>query len=116
MSLIVLCAAGLAFALISYYRATSATVLPEDSTQFAQAINTLKATGVVRRFNPRERLLIVNPDKWNALSKTEKMGIVTRIARQCADESEDRTWGLTVEDAESRSIVAEIGAEGLSVQ
>ncbi len=116
LSLIVLCAAGLLYVLYGYYRVTRTTVLPEDGAQVTQAVDRLKATGIVRRLDPRGRLMVVNPDKWSSLTANEKIGIVTRVARQCADQTGDRTWALTVVDGETHSIVAELGTEGLRIQ
>jgi hypothetical protein len=108
------CIAGFAYVGYYYYDITNRASLPEDLTQVDDTITKWQVDGLVSRFSASEAKLTVNRDRWSKLSRPERVGIVTQLARYCAHEG--LTWKFKVVEDRSLAVVAEVGAKGLVVQ
>jgi hypothetical protein len=111
-----LCFVGFAYLFYDYFNIVNHTTLPENFAQVDQTMQQWQATGLVYRFDPAQRRLVVNEDKWNSMSKVEKIGIVTQLARYCAEPRKEPSWAFEVVGNRTSSIVGELGSRGLVIQ
>lgn len=109
------CMMGFSYLVYDYFSIVNHVALPEDLSQVNQTINGWKLNGLVNSFDPSKERLVVYEDKWNKLSKGEKIGIVTQLARYCAEEKQAGAWKFEVVGNRTSSVVGVLGSRGLVI-
>lgn len=110
------CVIGFSYLIYDYFNIVNHTALPEDFAQIDQTISSWKANGLVANFEPAKAKLVVNEDKWNKMTRQEKVGVVTQLARYCATGKREPTWAFEVVGSRTSSVVGELGTKGLVIQ
>jgi hypothetical protein len=116
VGLFAFCFVGFSLVFYHYIDIVNRSSLPEELAQVEDTVEEWRTSGLVERFDASQARLIVNDDRWKAMRKEEKLGIVTQLARFCADASKKETWKLQVVESKSLAVVGEIGDRGLVVQ
>ncbi len=111
-----ICLIGFSYLVYDYYRIINRTALPEDLGHVDQTISSWQANGLVSEFEPAKAKMVVDEDKWNKMTKEEKIGIVTQLARYCASEKSEPMWSFEVVGSRTASVVGELGSKGLVIQ
>jgi hypothetical protein len=109
------CIFGFSYLLYDYFNIVNRTSLPEDLSAVSQTINGWKSNGLVTSFDPSQDKIVVREDRWDTLSKREKIGIVTQLARYCAEENKSVPWKVRVIGNQTSSVVGELGERGLVI-
>ncbi len=110
------CLLGFSYLVYDYFSIVNHTALPEDLGKVDQTIQTWEATGLVSNFEPAKAKLVVDEDKWNKMTKAEKVGVVTQLARYCASRKSEPMWSFEVVGSRTSSVVGELGTKGLIIQ
>jgi len=110
------CLLGFSYLVYDYFAIVNRTALPEDFAQVDQTINSWQANGLVANFEPAKAKMVVDEDKWNRMTREEKIGVVTQLARYCATGKREPTWAFEVIGSRSSSVIGELGTKGLVVQ
>jgi hypothetical protein len=116
VGLFAFCIAGFSLIFYHYFDIINRASLPEDLAQVENTVEDWRTSGLVERFDATKATLVVNDDRWKAMRKEEKLGIVTQLARFCADASKKESWKLQVVESKSLAVVGELGDRGLVVQ
>lgn len=116
IALFVVCMGGFSYIFYDYFNIVNRTTIPEDLGQVNQTITGWQSNGLIASFDVTQAKLVVNEDKWNGMTKAEKVGIVTQLARYCADSKKQDLWRFEVVGNRSSSVVGELGARGLMIQ
>jgi hypothetical protein len=58
----------------------------------------------------------VNEAQWNERPREEKVGIITQLARYCAERNKEDVWTLKVVSGGTASTLGELGRNGLIVR
>lgn len=116
VGLFAFCIVGFSLVFYHYFDIVNRSSLPEDLAQVENTVEDWRSSGLVERFDPSQAKLVVNEVRWKAMKKEEKLGIVTQLARFCADASKKETWKLQVVESKSFAVVGELGDRGLVVQ
>jgi hypothetical protein len=74
-----------------------------------------KASGLVHSFDAMRATLVVNEGEWETKNRPEKIGIITQLARYCADKNNSQSWGLTVKGRSTSATLGEMGPKGILV-
>jgi hypothetical protein len=115
VALFSVCIIGFSYLFYDYFQITNRVTLPEDFSQINRTVDGLRSNGLVDRLDVRGNKLVVDEQKWSGISKAEKVGIVTQLARYCADGQKSDNWLLVVEGNRSHSVVGELGSRGLVI-
>ena len=115
IALFSVCIIGFSYLVYDYFTIVNHAAIPEDFAQVDQTINGWKSNGLVSSFDPSKEQLVVNEEKWNKLSKREKIGIVTQLARYCAAEKQRAAWKFEVVGSNTSSVVGQLGSKGLVI-
>jgi len=107
---------GLSYLVYDYLQIIDRATLPESLSQVDPMVAQWRADGLVDSFDAMQATLIVNEQAWFDRKKEEKIGIVTQLARYCAEKNQNPTWTLTVLGKRTSSILGEMGRRGLVVQ
>jgi hypothetical protein len=110
VTLFSICILGFSYLVYDYFNIVNHTVLPEDLSQIEQSAKELG------NYNPLQARLVVDEDKWAKMSKEEKIGIVTQLARDCASRRKEPSWAVEVVGNRTSSVVAQLGSRGLLIQ
>lgn len=110
------CLIGFSYLIYDYFNIVNRTTIPEDFAQVNQTVKGWEMNGLVYRFEPSKATMVVDEDKWGKMTKEEKIGVVTQLARYCTEEKKDQTWAFEVVGNRSSSVVGELGSRGLVIQ
>ena len=116
IALFSICLVGFSYLVYDYFGIVNRATLPEDLSQVDQTIHAWRTQGFVVRFDTASSTLVVNGQKWAELTRGEKVGIVTQLARYSAKREERKTWSFLVVEDRSHSVVGELGPNGLLIQ
>jgi hypothetical protein len=110
------CLLGFSYLVYDYFGIVNRTTLPENFAQVDETVKSWEMNGLVYRFEPAKAKMIVDEAKWDRMTKTEKIGVVTQLARYCAEGKRDQAWAFEVVGNRSSSVIGELGARGLVIQ
>jgi hypothetical protein len=110
------CLLGFSYLVYDYFGIVNRTTLPENFAQVDETVKSWEMNGLVYRFEPAKSKMIVDEAKWDRMTKTEKIGVVTQLARYCAEGKRDQAWAFEVVGNRSSSVIGELGARGLVIQ
>lgn len=110
------CLLGFSYLVYDYFNIVNHTALPADLSQVDQTLQTWETNGLVSNFEPAKAKLVVDEDKWNKMTKAEKIGIVTQLARYCATGKSEPLWSFEVVGNKTSAVVGELGTKGLIIQ
>ncbi|MBI5463573.1 MAG: hypothetical protein HY966_01305 [Ignavibacteriales bacterium] len=113
--LFAVCIVGFSYVVYDYFNIVKRTTLPDDLTKVSGTIKEWQSKGLVDRFDVESSKLIVNENEWNKMTRNEKVGIVTQLARFCSEEKKVSTWSFQVIGNRSSAIVGELGSRGLVI-
>lgn len=111
-----LCLVGFAYLIYDYIRITNRISLPENISQTDVVIRRLQAEGLVDTFDLARARLVVYEERWNKKSREERIGIITQLARYCAQHNKEKMWLLSVYGKQSSALLGELGRSGLVLQ
>jgi hypothetical protein len=111
-----ICLLGFSYLVYDYFKIVNHTALPENFAQVDQTVKSWEMNGFVHGFEPTKAKMIVDEDKWDKMTKQEKIGVVTQLARYCAEGKKDQGWAFEVVGNRSSSVIGELGARGLVIQ
>jgi hypothetical protein len=80
-----------------------------------QIVASWKTEGFVRSFDSAKAVLIVDETSWKNRRKSEKIDILTQLARYCAEKKRSNSWAMTVLADGNGSVLAELGNAGFKV-
>lgn len=106
----------LTYLVYDYIRIINRVALPEDLGAIDPIVAQWRAEGLVDSFDASQAKVVVNEIEWDRKDRDEKIGIVTQLARYCAEKNPDRKWKITVLGKRSSKMLAEIGDSGLRLQ
>lgn len=106
----------LSYLVYDYMRIINRATLPENLDAIDPIVAQWRAEGLVDSFDASLAKVVVNEVEWDRKDRDEKIGIVTQLARYCAEKSPDRKWRITVMGKRSLVVLGEIGSSGLRVQ
>ncbi len=115
LTLFSICVLGFSYLVYDYFSIVNHTALPEDFAQVDQTVKAWQMNGLVDRFEPSTAKLVVDEDKWHKMTRVEKIGVVTQLARYCADQKRDQAWAFEVVGNRTSSVVGELGSRGLLI-
>jgi hypothetical protein len=110
------CILGFSYLVYDYFNIVNHTALPENFAQVDETVKNWEMNGLVYRFEPTKSKMVVDEDKWGKLTKAEKIGVVTQLARYCAEGKREQAWAFEVVGNRSSTVIGELGARGLVVQ
>ncbi|MCI0707121.1 MAG: hypothetical protein L0Y80_06545 [Ignavibacteriae bacterium] len=110
-----MCLSGFGYVIYDYVQITNRIVLPEQLSDVDAAVRQLEADGLVMSLDVPHARLVVSDAEWSELSHEEKVGLITQLARYCAEKNQAEFWALTVVGGSSRAILGELGLMGLNV-
>ncbi len=110
------CLVGFSYLVYDYFNIVNHATLPEDLGKVDQTIQSWQANGLVSDFEPAKAKLVVDEDKWNKMTKEEKIGVVTQLARYCASEKSEPLWSFEVVGSKTSAVMGELGTKGLIIQ
>jgi hypothetical protein len=111
-----ICILGFSYLVYDYFSIVNHTALPENFAQVDQTVKSWQMNGFVYRFEPTKAKMVVDEDKWDRMTKQEKIGVVTQLARYCAEGKRDQAWAFEVVGNRTSSVIGELGAKGLVIQ
>jgi len=106
---------GLGYAAYDYMTLVDRAVLPQNLAEVDPVIEKWKEAGLVHSFNAEQSTIVVNEREWGEKKRTEKIGIITQLARYCAEKNKSTTWALTVKGRSSAATLGEMGQRGILV-
>ena len=106
----------LSYLVYDYMRIINRATLPEDLDAIEPIVAQWRVEELVDSFDAALAKVVVNEDEWDKKDRDEKIGIVTQLARYCAEKSPDRKWKITVLGKRSMVVLGEIGTSGLRIQ
>ena len=110
-----LCLCGFTYVIYDYVQITNRISLPERLSEMDSVVKQLEADGLVVSFNVSQSKLFVSGENWSNLSHEEKVGLITQLARYCAEKNKSEMWTLTVLDYRSTLLLGELGMTGLTI-
>lgn len=108
-----LCLVGFSYLVYDYIRITNRISLPENISQTDVVVRRLQAEGLVDTFDATRARLVVYEEHWNKKSREERIGIITQLARYCAQQNKEKIWLLSVYGKQSSALLGELGRSGL---
>ena len=106
---------GLGYVLYDYFRIINTQHLPENVGGMDQIVASWKTEGFVRSFDSSKAILIVDEAGWKRRRRSEKINILTQLARYCAEKKQSNSWAMTVLADGNGSVLAELGSTGFKV-
>jgi len=116
ISLFVMGLSGLSYLVYDYLQIIDRAAIPEEIAAVDPIVAQWRAEGLVDSFDPANAKLVVHEHAWGKKGREEKIGIVTQLARYCAEKNNVTKWKLTVLGKSSSVILGEIGTSGLRIQ
>ena len=110
-----LCLCGFSYVIYDYVQITNRIPLPQKLSEMDGVVKQLEEQGLVVSFNVSQSKLFVSGENWSNLSHEEKVGLITQLARYCADKNKSEMWTLTVVDYRSTLLLGQLGTTGLIV-
>ena len=106
---------GAGYAAYDYMQLVDRATLPKNLSEVDPVIERWKANGLVHSFDASRSTMVVNETEWAGKKKAEKIGIITQLARYCAEQNNSSTWALTVKGRSSSVTLGEMGPRGILV-
>jgi len=106
---------GLGYAAYDYLTLIDRAVLPQNLSEVDPVIEQWKSSGLVYSFDASKSTIVVNESEWAGKKRTEKIGIITQLARYCAEKNSTTTWALTVKGRSTSATLGEMGQRGILV-
>ena len=106
---------GVGYAAYDYMQLVDRATLPQNLSEVDPVIEQWKASGLVHSFDASRSTMVVNETQWAGKKKAEKIGIITQLARYCAEKNKSATWALTVKGRSSAATLGEMGPRGILV-
>jgi len=111
-----ICILGFSYLIYDYFNIVDHPALPENFAEIDQTLQSWKKNGFVDQFEPAKAKLVVDEDTWAKLTKAQKVGYVTGLARFCAEGKKQQSWQFEVVGKRTSAVVGELGPNGLIVQ
>jgi hypothetical protein len=115
LTLFSICILGFSYLIYDYFHIVNHTTLPEDFAQVDQTVQSWQMNGLVTSFEPGKAKIVVDEEKWKQMTKAEKIGMVTGLARFCAQGSRERPWEFEVVGKRTSLVMGELGSRGLVI-
>ena len=106
---------GLSYLVFDYVQIMDRATLPLNSGDIDPIVALWQSEGLVYSFNVDKSELVVEEKKWGERLPEEKVGIITRLARYCAEKKQDDAWTLKVVGSRSFAVLGELNESGLHV-
>lgn len=106
---------GVSYLVYEYVQVMNWSSLPPGSDDLGQVLAEWKQEGLVRSFDVEKSELVVEERGWERRKPAEKVGIMTRLARYCAEEKQSDQWSLRVVGSRSLTVLGKIDQSGLHV-
>ncbi|MEP0823294.1 MAG: hypothetical protein HRF44_10645 [Ignavibacterium sp.] len=106
---------GLSYLVYDYLQIVDRVAIPENINAVDPIVARWQAEGLVDAFDVPQARLVVNETAWDSKERDEKIGIITQLARYCAEKNAETRWRLTVVGKRSSAILGEIGSSGLRI-
>ena len=106
---------GMGYVIYDYFRIINVQHLPENVSGMDQIVASWKTEGFVRSFSLSKAVLIVDETGWKRRPRSEKINILTQLARYCAEKKKTSSWAMTVLADGNGSVLAELGNSGFKV-
>lgn len=107
---------GVSYLIYDYLQIINRATLPESITAVDPIVARWRDEGLVDSFDATNARLVVYEQVWDDKDREEKIGIVTQLARYCAEKNKTTKWKLTVLGKSSSVVLGEIGSSGLRIQ
>lgn len=107
---------GLSYLVYDYTQIISRASIPENLNQVDPIIEKWQMDGLVQSFDAAKAKLVVHEQAWQDRRKEEKVGIVTQLARYCAQKNNSTVWTLTVVGSRNAQVLGEFGSSGLIIK
>ena len=111
----VICLSGFSYVIYDYIQITNRAIMPEAIADVDPFLKQLEAEGLVSSLDVAQARLTVSEQKWRGLSYEEKLGMVTQLARYCAEKNNSDVWAITVFGQQTSAKLGELGMMGLIV-
>lgn len=106
---------GLSYLVFDYVQIMDRATLPLNSVDIDPIVARWQNEGLVQSFNIDRSELVVEERKWGERLPEEKVGIITRLARHCAEKKQNDAWTLKVVGSRSFAVLGELNESGLHV-
>lgn len=106
---------GIGYAVYDYVDLVDRATLPQNLSEVDPVIERWKAAGLVHSFDAMESTIVVNETEWAGKKRPEKIGIITQLARYCAEKNNSPAWALTVKGRSTAATLGEMGPRGILV-
>lgn len=106
---------GLSYLVYDYLQIVDRVAIPENINAVDPIVARWQTEGLVDAFDVPQARLVVNEAAWDSKERDEKIGIITQLARYCAEKNAETRWRLTVVGKRSSAILGEIGSSGLRI-
>ncbi|MEX2115864.1 MAG: hypothetical protein WEB37_03170 [Bacteroidota bacterium] len=107
---------GISYLVYDYTQIINRATLPENLEAVDPIVAQWRTEGLVDSFDAARSNVVVNESFWERRERSEKIGIMTQLARYCSEKNPDRKWRITVVGKRSSRVLAEIGDSGLRLQ
>jgi hypothetical protein len=111
-----ICILGFSYLFYDYFGIVNHTALPENFAQVDQTVKSWESNGFVYHFEQSKAKMVVDEDKWSRMTKEEKIGVVTQLARFCSEGKTQQTWAFEVVGNKTSTVIGELGSKGLMIQ
>lgn len=110
------CALGASYLVYDYFSILNRATMPENLNDVEAVVAQWQAMGLVQSFDSYRAILTVNEEKWMERPREERVGIITQLARYCAERNKEEVWTLKVFSSGTSATLGEMGRNGLIVQ
>ncbi len=107
---------GLSYLVYDYTQIINRVTIGENLSQVDPIIEKWQMDGLVQSFDATKAKLVVYEQAWQDRRKEEKVGIVTQLARYCAQKNNSSVWTLTVIGSQHAQVLGEFGSSGLIIR
>ncbi len=111
-----ICILGFSYLFYDYFNIVNHTALPENFAQVDQTVKSWETNGFVYHFEQSKAKMVVDEDKWSKMTKEEKIGVITQLARYCSEGKKQQTWAFEVVGNKTSTVIGELGTKGLIIQ
>ncbi len=106
---------GIGYVIYNYFSIINTRPLPENLSRMDEIVASWKTEGFVRSFDSAKAVLIVDEKGWKNRRRSEKIDILTQLARYCAEKKHSNSWAMTVLADGNGSVLAELGNAGFKI-
>lgn len=106
---------GLSYLVYDYTQIVNRSSIPDNLNSVDPIVAKWQAEGLVDAFDVPQARLVVHESAWDTKEREEKIGIITQLARYCAEKNAESRWRLTVVGKRSSAVLGEIGTSGLRI-